>query len=163
MAVFGSTRQRTQGNDQVASWGTKMSRNPRFLRRYPSYPPQGTRPVHQGDAMPTVYPARTVQSAKVIGRRWSRWTVGAIGVRSHRPFRPDESRNAMRTVPPRPAEPPRKGHFAAFSGGGNIHFCIFLDPSADAASFCPTWWTFGQKLFFAQTQMSSRSSSTEVD
>ena len=58
---------------------------------------------------------------------------------------------------------PERAILRHFRGGGNIHFCIFLDPSADAASFCPTWWTFGQKLFFAQTQMSSRSSSTEVD
>jgi len=84
--------------------------------------------VHQGDAIPTVYTARTVQNAKVIGRRWFRWSTGAIGVRSHPRFRPDESRNATRTVPPRPPGPPQKGHFAAFSGGGEYQLLAFLGP-----------------------------------
>ena len=85
--------------------------------------------VHAGRAMPTVYPARTIQTDKVIGRRWSRWSTGAIGVRSHPRFRPDESRNATRTVPPRPPGPPRKYHFAAFSGrGGNTNFWHFWVP-----------------------------------
>ena len=79
---------------------------------------RGQPPVHQGNAMRTVYPARTVQNAKVIGRRWSRWSIGAIDVRSHPSFRPDESRNAMRTVPPRPAEPTPKGPFCGIFGGG---------------------------------------------
>ena len=47
----------------------------------PRPPPPATRPVHQGNAMPTVYPARSVQTARVIGRRRSRWSIGAIGVR----------------------------------------------------------------------------------
>ena len=41
-------------------------------------------------------------------------------------------------------------------------FSIFLDPIGGALSFCSKRSTFGRKIFFAQTAMSSNSSAPEV-
>ena len=74
-------------------------------------------------------------------------------------------RNAHRPTPAGGTTP--KCSFLIIWGGRGyrypLRFWRFLDPSADAASFCPTWSTFGHKIFFAQTVVSSRSSSSEVD
>ena len=48
--------------------------------------------------MRTVYPARTVQNANVIERRWSRWSIGTIGVRLHPRFGPDAPQNPHHAV-----------------------------------------------------------------
>ena len=132
----------------------------------PWYPPPCTRAVHPSRAQPTVHTARTLETTKVIGRRWSRWSIGTTCVRLHPRFGPDAPQNPHHAVAQgvRVQGPPgRRGKSTKLRVSDTLSFWRFLDPSADAASFCPTWSTFGQKIFFAQTPVSSRSSSTEVD
>ena len=64
------------------------------------------------------------------------------------------------------APPPPERPFRQFRGGGyhryTLRMCTFWDPNAGAANFCSTASTYGHKIFFAQTVVSSRSSSNQV-
>ena len=66
------------------------------------------------------------------------------------------------------APPPPKVPSGDSGGGGCCvigictDFGFFLDPTGGALNFCSTPSTFGRKIFFAQTAMSSKSSAPEV-
>ena len=68
----------------------------------------------------------------------------------------------------REAPPPPKVPSGDSGGGGCCvmgifaDFGIFLGPIGGASSFCSKPSTFGRKIFFAQTAMSSKSSAPEV-
>ena len=84
----------------------------------------------------------------------------------------DDSPHNSRTVCRRSSRvrapsPLRKYRLAIPEGGCYVigsfaDFCIFLDPIGGALRFCSKPSTFGQKIFFAQTAMSSNSSAPEV-
>ena len=119
--------------------------------------------VHQGNALERV-PARGIAKAarRIVPDGFSCSTCAHLG-RFARSFLQVLPPQVLRTCAP----PPSDRTVWRFRGrccdtGDFEDFCIFLDPSGGARRFCPTRSTFGQKIFLAQTNMSSNSSAPEV-
>ena len=118
--------------------------------------------VHQGNAAATV---RAHGLAK-MARRTVPYGFSCSSCAHMGRFAPRFSHGLSPQQPcsrPPPKIPPR-----LFRGGGCCitgifaDFGIFLDPIGGALSFCSKASTFGGKIFFAQTVMSSCSSAPEV-
>ena len=122
--------------------------------------------VHQGNALERV-PARGIAKAarRIVPDGFSCSTCAHLG-RFARSFLHSASPQQALSQPsasPQPAlSKPSASPQQALSKRTFEDFCIFLDPSGGARSFCSTRSTFGQKIFLAQTNMSSNSPAPEV-
>ena len=125
------------------------------------YPLGALQHVHQGNAAATVGAhglAKMARRTVPYGFSCSSCAhMGRLAPRFSHGLSPQQPRSRS----PPPKIPPRR-----FRGGCSTcvfpDFGTFLGPKAGAANSCPTRSSFGQKIFFAQTPVSSRSSSTAV-
>ena len=97
MAVFSATAKKRTLSRQATIFRPATATG-RGRQGDPWYPPPCSLAVHAGRVIPMVHTARTLETTKVIGRRWSRWSIGTIGVRLHPRFGPDAPRNPHHAV-----------------------------------------------------------------
>ena len=125
-------------------------------------PPGGGRSVHAGAPVPTLYARARARNGKQNAPRTSSCSSRSRVVRFVSRFSRARGHVPTLSWAPWPRDRPKKCHFGG-SGEGTqfLNFCHFWGTIAGTARAVPIRATFGQKIFFDRTAVSSRRSSTE--